>query len=273
MLIPAFCGCGAQIEAPADLAGQAVKCPQCSSELPIPAAEKRQQGISPSDYYREDGQVPLELKERILADLGTNERLAWLAQPVGAIVFRRSLGYLIIGGLIGLLSLSWIVVMSFAKPAVNPKVAAAQKGKAPPPAPASSLNITIPTVVFLVGIGVALVPVYRWKMAQRTCYALTNRRAIVHKGGLFGPTRENYAPSEVAAMRRSDSWIYSGGGDLIFRTVQVLTTSYSRGRSWQSVRTYHYGFLAIDKVREVEKLVRETLIDRFVDKLTAANAL
>jgi hypothetical protein len=190
-------------------------------------------------------------------------------------VFRRSLGYLIVGALIALVSLFWIVGASLTKPAVNAKVAAAQKGKTPPPAPASasSLNITIPAVIFLVGIGVGLVPVYRWKMAQRTCYALTNRRAIVHKGGLFGPIRENYAPSEVAAMRRSDSWIYGGGGDLIFRTVQVLTTSYSRGRAWQSVRTYHYGFLAIDCVREVEKLVRETLIDRFVDKLTAANAL
>ena len=213
MLIPAFCGCGAQIEAPVDLAGQSVKCPQCSSELPIPETDNRQQGIGPSDHYREDGPVPVEFKEKILADLGTNERLAWLAQPVGAIVFRRSLGYLIVGALIALVSLFWIVCASLTKPAVNAKVAAAQKGKGP--APASSLNITIPAVIFLVGIGVGLVPVYRWKMAQRTCYALTNRRAIVHKGGLFGPIRENYAPSEVAAMRRSDSWIYGGGGDLI----------------------------------------------------------
>jgi hypothetical protein len=264
MLIPAFCGCGAQIEAPLDLAGQSVKCPQCASELPIPAAGNRQQGIGPSDIYREDGQVPLELKDKIIADLGTNERLVWLAQPVGAIVFRRSLGYLIGGAVVALVALVWLSGVFSPKPV-------AQRGKAPPPA--TSRDITTPSIVFLVAACVSLVPVYRWKMAQRAVYALTNRRALVFKGGLFGPKRETYSPSEVAAMRRSDSWLYSGGGDLIFRIVKVLSTSYSQGRTSQSVRTYHYGFLAIDNVREVEKLVRETLIDRFVDKLTAANAL
>jgi hypothetical protein len=39
-----------------------------------------------------------------------------------------------------------------------------------------------------------------------------------------------------------------------------------------SVSTKHYGFLAVARVREVEKLVRETLIDRFVDKLQMANS-
>jgi len=40
-----------------------------------------------------------------------------------------------------------------------------------------------------------------------------------------------------------------------------------------SVTTIHYGFLAVAPVGEAERLVRETLIDPFVDRLTAASAL
>jgi hypothetical protein len=78
---------------------------------------------------------------------------------------------------------------------------------------------------------------------------------------------------EVAQMRRSDSMLFAAGGDLIFRTVQTIRTSYSRtGSARSSVSTKHYGFLDIARVREVEKLVRETLIDPFVDKLQMANS-
>ena len=39
------------------------------------------------------------------------------------------------------------------------------------------------------------------------------------------------------------------------------------------MKRIHYGFLAIANVDEVAKLVRETLIDRFVEKLNRANAV
>jgi hypothetical protein len=66
---------------------------------------------------------------------------------------------------------------------------------------------------------------------------------------------------------------FKGSGDLIFRTVKVISNSGSRSQWTQSVKTKHYGFLAIAQVRDVEKLVRETLIDRFVDKLNQASSL
>jgi hypothetical protein len=41
--------------------------------------------------------------------------------------------------------------------------------------------------------------------------------------------------------------------------------------SWQgSVKTTHYGFIGIADPQGVEKLVRETLVDRFVHKLQQA---
>ena len=118
----------------------------------------------------------------------------------------------------------------------------------------------------------ASVPFIRRHSAGRTCYALTNRRALVYRQGLFGPTRESYTPLEVSGMRRSDSWLFRGTGDLVFRTVYVVKSSgVSTGVGQRSVKTTHYGFLALPQVREVEKLVRETLIDRFVDFIEHEN--
>ncbi len=117
-------------------------------------------------------------------------------------------------------------------------------------------------------------PFVRRYAGRRTCYALTNRRALVYKEGFFGATRASYPPLEVSNMRRSDSWFCKGSGDLIFRTVKVISAARLKpGLLNQGVKTTHFGFLAIPHVHEVEKLVRETLIDRFVDKLNHASAL
>jgi hypothetical protein len=54
--------------------------------------------------------------------------------------------------------------------------------------------------------------------------------------------------------------------------VHVISRS-RKGTTWSDkVRTIHYGLLAIDHLDEVEHLVRETLIDPFVDKLNQAGA-
>jgi hypothetical protein len=128
-----------------------------------------------------------------------------------------------------------------------------------------------PLVLLLASACVSAPALVRWRTAGRTCYALTNRRAVVYKEGLFGATRDSYPPLEVPALRRSGSWLAAGCRDLIFRTVQVVT--YSRQQSTfgnTSTKTIHYGFLAIAHLDEVEQLVRETPIDGFVDKLTSA---
>src|SRR5919204_4166139 len=98
MPISVVCACGAQIEAPDNLAGQAVKCPQCAAVVAIPSPGTGDPVTAPAEDYREDGEVPADLKEKARAELGRNERLVWIGQPVGAIVFRRSLGYLVGGG-------------------------------------------------------------------------------------------------------------------------------------------------------------------------------
>jgi hypothetical protein len=272
------CACGVTIEAPASLAGKSVKCPECSAAVSVPAPEFDAGAAAHHEPYREDGTVPADLKAKTLAELDPREKVVWMGQPVPALIFVRGSAWLVIAGIGLLITAGWFInallPAKAADAALQQKAVAQQAGKtAAAPKKESGPNLLIPLVFSCVWLGLASVPVVQWHFAKRTCYVLTNRRALVYKEGLFGPTRESYPPVEVANMRQSDSWVFSGHGDLIFRTVLVITTSSGRGGWSQSVRTRHYGFLAIPHVQEVATLVRETLIDRFVEKLNQASAL
>jgi hypothetical protein len=269
--IAVACPCGVTLAAPAALAGKSVKCPRCAAAVALPAPADDTAAAFDPFSCREDGDVPADLKDKLLKGLNANEKPVWIGQPVPNLVLLRSSGYFVLAGIGILAAVIWLAFLL--TPDKAPPVQAGKKA-APAPASHSSNIILLPATIFLVSACFAAVPVLRWRTAKRTCYVLTNRRALVYKESLFSPTRESYPPLEVANMRRSDSWLASGSGDLIYRTVYVVSTSRSRSGGFSSsVRTVHYGFLAIAQVAEVEKIVRETLIDPVVDKLIGASAL
>jgi hypothetical protein len=243
--------------------------------------------------YREDGVIPADIKAKALAGIDAGEKIVWVGQPAAKLTFLRNLGWIAAGGLAILVALAWLgltlmwasaassatqkmqtVVQQVGKNAKGPAV------KMPVPIPTSGPSFKdmapmfIPPIgVLFVAAGLLAVPFVRRRSSGKTCYVLTNRRAVVYKAGLFGPTRESYSPLEVAKMERSESWLQAGSGDLIFHTVQVLQTTRTSMTKWhQSVKTTHYGFVGIAHLKEVEKLVRETLIDPFVGKLQQAAA-
>jgi hypothetical protein len=266
------CACGVTLEAPAALAGKRVKCPRCAAAVALAPGEVDAGAAAAPVPCREDGSVPADLKARALAGLDSKEKVVWIGQPDARLVLLRSGGYLAVGGVGVLAALLWLAV------ALAPPSAAAARSQAGKQATAArakfqASSLLLPAGLFLVSGCVGAVALVRWKTATRTCYALTNRRALVYKESPFGPTRDSYSPLEVSGMRRSDSWLFAGTGDLIFRTVQVISTTSQRTGPWKtSVKTVHYGFLAVPHLGAVEKLVRETLIDRFVDKLNQASA-
>jgi hypothetical protein len=219
----------------------------------------------------QDGLVAADVKTKALTGLDPSEKVVWIGQPVGKLLVIRSLGYAGVGAMLAAVALFWLV-LSLAPP--KPVVAAGQKAPAAAAHPANPLaNGLMPAGLLLLSIGLAAVPFIRGYNGGRSLYAITNRRALVYKHGLFGPTRESYPPLEVSKMQRSDAWLQKGCGDLIFRTVHVVSTSRTSTGLKQSVKTTQYGFLAIRNVRDVEKILRETLIDRFVDKLQQASSL
>jgi hypothetical protein len=261
--ISVACACGARMEAPESLAGKSVKCPQCSAAVALPAPEKPTAANAFSAKYREDGPIPEEIKEKAIAELGTNERLVWMGKPADGIVLRRNLAWLAGGGVVALGCLLWITGAIGFKEVQQP-------GR--PPAAAPTRNNGPAILLLLISLGVISVPGFRLLAARRTGYALTNRRALVFKGGVFGSSRESYPPSELIEMHRSDSWIAPGGGDVIFRSVTVITTSRNQeGKLSKSSRTIHYGFLSIYNPQDVERLIRETLVTPVHGKVIVAD--
>jgi hypothetical protein len=271
------CACGASVESVACQTGQAVTCPRCAGTIVAPSSTLNP-SVSPVEC-REDGEIPAEIKAKALSQLDPSEKVVWLGQPLPRLILLRSGGYFVGGAVLALLALGGLsLVLMFQNAAANgaKKVPIPQQAAKNVQVPQPSIlpNLVIPGGLFLASVGLAAVPFVRRHFALRTCYALTNRRALVYKEGIFGPTRESYSPLEVAGVRRGDSWLQRGSGDVIFRTVQVLRqgSRVSVGMiSWQgSVKTTHYGFIGIADPQGVEKLVRETLVDRFVNKLQQA---
>jgi hypothetical protein len=264
------CRCGVTLQAPPVVAGKSVKCPRCAAIVPMPADDVDN---GSAFTYREDRPVPADLKEKLLAGLDRKEKPVWVGQPDPKLVLLRQSGYFAVGGIGILVALVWLAV-SLMPAAAAPRGQPGNKAVAHAPAAAahSGVNLMVPLGIFLVSACVAAVPCLHWRSARRTAYALTSRRALVYTEGLFGVTRDSYTPLEVSGMRRSNSWLARDGGDLIFRTVNIISRS-RKGTTWSdSIRTIHYGLLAIDHLDEVERLVRETLIDPFVDRLSQAGA-
>lgn len=104
----------------------------------------------------------------------------------------------------------------------------------------------------------------------RECYVLTNRRAILGSLGLFGrSTLRSFTPTQLLGLERQESLRVPGTGDLIFGYEISLigqTVADSKGIG-DNLAKEPYGFLAIDHLRAVEKLVRQTLLDELQHKL------
>src|SRR5262249_34904107 len=96
-----------------------------------------------------------------------------------------------------------------------------------------------------------------------TCYALTNRRAVVWEAGWFGTVRVySYTASALGKMQRRER--ADGSGDLVFEEIVSVGSQYvsqgQHGGHWQtSTSVTARGFLAIERVRDMEDLIRRTL--------------
>jgi hypothetical protein len=115
--------------------------------------------------------------------------------------------------------------------------------------------------------------------SRRSVYVLTNRRALVLEGKVFGAGQVRaYTIAQLKDMQRVDSWRFKGAGDLVFEKEDVSHgnglpylpgTLPSRGPRSTGPQYRNHGFLMLENVKAVEKLVRETLVDRGLDKALA----
>ncbi|MEW6207400.1 MAG: hypothetical protein AB1631_03470 [Acidobacteriota bacterium] len=101
----------------------------------------------------------------------------------------------------------------------------------------------------LIGMGMLAAPLWAYRSAKRTVYAITNRRALVIS---FGRAKkvQSYFEQDIGDINRTER--ADGSGNLIFRAEE---TTDNRG----NVRLNQIGFFGVRDVRQVERI----LLDAF----------
>jgi hypothetical protein len=193
-----------------------------------------------------DSRLPPELDARVRSELRDGELLLWVGQPRPGRFARSAIPMVLVAIPFTAFALFWIV-------AASGMMLGAFKGGVHAVFACFPL-FGLPFV--LVGFGMLASPYWMLRRAKRTCYALTDQRAILWHAGWFGSTDvRSYGPAALARIHRSEH--RDGSGDLIFEVV----TSYGDIRHrYRTAHSSYHGFIAIDKVREVEALISKALL-------------
>jgi hypothetical protein len=282
MPIPVVCACSAKLKVADHLLDLDVRCPKCGTVQPAAAP------AAGSPYYhlyaatprgpappRADAPVDLpdapplspeevlarsplsEAEKRALAaELEDDERLVWAGKPDPALAFRRTLmisGGLVFGGLF-----MWVIggVIFYLESSQGRDL--------------GTFGLAAEAILGVLGLGLVAaavgLPVFnRWRCG-RNVYAVTSRRAIVFDVSPLGGLKPiTYTPAELHGFHRRDL-NDSGAGDLVFKTRVFQFNTDQRGGQTQTI-VLRYGFLNLRRSAEVEKIVRETLVDPLLDKI------
>ncbi len=192
--------------------------------------------------------LPDELDARVRSELDHGEQLLWVGQPrPRRSAYLVAIPFVLFGIPWTAFSLNW-TAMAFS-----------MVGGAPNGWPGMGMLVSLFGVPFvLTGLGMLSSPFWlRFALrrrATRTCYALTDRRAILWEAGLFGIGSvevRSYRPADLTTIIRRDYG--DGSGDVVFeeqRTHHEDTTAGKQG----------HGFMSIDNVREIEELLRKALL-------------
>lgn len=106
----------------------------------------------------------------------------------------------------------------------------------------------------LIGIGMLSAPWWAYRAAFRTCYVITTKRAILFTGLLNKSVEiRSYRPEQLTRVSRKENLV-TGIGDLILEEFEVKESEGSKSKKSE-------GFIGIPHVREVEKLLRRTLLE------------
>ncbi|WP_435009430.1 hypothetical protein P12x_000682 [Tundrisphaera lichenicola] len=176
--------------------------------------------------------LPPSLDEMIRAELADDEKLLWVGRPRASRIILPFVPISIFGIFFGGFALFWIAMASHA------------------PWPFALFGIPF----VLIGLTMITSPFWGAFAASKICYALTNRRAITWEPSPWAGTQiRSYGRAELTSIARNQRG--DGSGDLIF---QEFVTYGRRGRTNVTRR----GFFGIDRVREVENLIRTNLPGR-----------
>jgi hypothetical protein len=197
-----------------------------------------------------DSRLPHELDARVRSELDHGEQLLWVGQPLPTRFARATIPIVLFGIPWTAFAILWTAMaLWFAGGGV--------------PIPQAGLgaifSICFPlwgVPFILIGLGMLTSPFWARRKAKRTCYALTDRRALLFVAGAFRSVEvRSYRPADLRKMFRREN--ADGSGDLVFEEVMQVRSSNQGGRT---TTTQARGFLGIDNVREIEELLRKALL-------------
>lgn len=191
--------------------------------------------------------LPPEVQRLLNAQLQAGERVIWSSQPVPGLYARQAMPTAYAGIAIIAVAIGWIVVTHSIGSVVR-------RDDVPDRLPLLGVPIA------LVGIGLALSPLWVRRSAARAVYAVTDRRALVIRPRVFGAVEiESYQAGGLASMTRRQR--ADGAGDLIFEQFERHVGSGT------VTTTVYRGFMGVADVKRVEELIAATLL---ADRVPAA---
>ncbi len=175
--------------------------------------------------------VSHDLLVRVAAQLPPGEQTIWVGRPAPGRFIRR------FGAELVLFVILWILFATF--------WLAGALGRFRSGTGFTSESVVIPLILVITFLCAPLLR--RWRKARGTTYAITDRRALILEGGKWERiSLREFAPRMLPGLRRIQN--RDGSGDLIFERSEPV------GRGGQASAI---GFLAIPRVREVERLLRQ----------------
>jgi hypothetical protein len=234
MPIPVICKCSAKLRIADHLRGQLIQCPKCGTVHPVDRGADQ--------VLAESGLSDAE-RARLEKELEKDESLLWAGKPQTTSPTIH--GWCVASGLFFMAIVVGVILFVMSR----------------------DRGLDMPTLLGTGGIGaVAIVAglVYPFLLRRRwarTAYALTTKRALAWDAGLILGTRfQEYVAADLAHVYRTrDPFFGSRGiGALIFGA-EV------RQKDGQVVR--RHGFFYIARVDELEKLLRERIVNPYTDRL------
>lgn len=189
---------------------------------------------SDTDMTFERATVPEALAERVRRELDAGESLRWMEQPVPRFFSAGTVGMV-------LFAIPWTAFAVF-------WICGAAGFKVPDFRHGGFAFFPLFGVPFvLVGIGMLSSPLWAYRKALKTVYAITGQRAILFEGG-WTMTIRSYRPEQLKSAYRKER--RNGVGDVILGQ-RVWTDSDNDRRSTE------IGFMNVRDVKRVERLIQE----------------
>ena len=178
--------------------------------------------------------IPRELEDKVKRELESGERLVWMGQPIPRYFNAISTGAF-------LFAIPWTAFAIF-------WICGAAGFKYPDFHEGGFSFFPLFGVPFvLIGLGMLFSPVWTYRKAFKTVYAITDRRAITFDAG-WTTTIRSYLPNQLRNIHRKER--RDGTGDVVLG--QSILTGAERGQ-----RVTDLGFLNIREPKQVEQLLKK----------------